>query len=122
VAAANQIDLLIELKEKMSASQEGESTADHARLRLYWDELRGDRIDLESITGTDSIGQYLKETHQLPLFSREAEQHVARSFSESESVLRNNPAGPGLRSARVRFESLDRIVLDRMGHIQTLAR
>ena len=73
MAAANKIDLLIELKEKMSASQEGESTADHARLRLYWDELRGDRIDLESITGTDSIGQYLKESHQLPLLSREAE-------------------------------------------------
>ena len=56
------------------------------------------------MTGSDSLGLYLKEIHQNPLLSREAEQQVARALRESESALRKNRSGPNLREARLRFE------------------
>jgi RNA polymerase primary sigma factor len=61
-------------------------------------------MELESTARRDSIGQYLKETHQYPLLSREAEQHVTWSLRTSEGILKTNPRGPKLRSARVQFE------------------
>ncbi len=88
----------------MSTTEDCESTADQDQYSWTRDESKRDRIGLASVARTDSLGQYLKETHQNPLLSREAEQQVARSLRESESVLSKNPSRPKRRSARIQFE------------------
>ena len=88
----------------MSTTEDCESTADQDQYSWIRDESNGDRIGLASVARTDSLGQYLKETHQNPLLSREAEQEVARSLRESESVLSKNLPRAKRRSARIQFE------------------
>ena len=88
----------------MSTTEDCESTADQDQYSWIRDESKRDRMGLASVARTDSLGQYLKETHQNPVLSREAEQQVARSLRESESVLSKNPSRPTRRSARIQFE------------------
>ena len=88
----------------MSTTEDYESTADQDQYSWTRDESKRDGMGLASAARTDSLGQYLKETHQNPLLSREAEQQVARSLRESESVLSKNPSRPKRRSARIQFE------------------
>ncbi len=95
----------------MSATEDDESTKHHVQWG-YRDESIGDRVESKSVGGMDSLGHYLKETHRHPLLNRETEQRVARSLRASESVLRKNPAGPKLRSARLQFERSRRRMIE----------
>jgi RNA polymerase primary sigma factor len=77
-----------------------------------WNEMREDEAKAEFVSGTDTLGQYLKETHRHALLDRESEQRIARAMCESESRLRSNPSGTGSRSARKKFDRSRQLMIE----------
>jgi RNA polymerase primary sigma factor len=77
-----------------------------------WNEMREDEAKAEFVPGTDTLGQYLKETHRHALLDRESEQRIARAMRESESHLRSNPSGNGSRSARKTFDRSRQLMIE----------
>jgi RNA polymerase primary sigma factor len=99
-------------REAMDSTEREELTLELHDNAWDWNEMREDDAEAEFVPGTDTLGQYLKETHRYDLLDREAEQRISRAMRESESRLESNPSGTGSKSARKTFEETRQLMIE----------